>query len=1100
MTQTCSRCGKPLDAFAAGGFCVPCVLGSGLSGRSNQSVSAQDHDNSEKHAVAGAGAVEMRSGEKPKSDQKLQEPSGELLARFGDYELLEEIARGGMGIVYKARQISLNRVVALKMILSGQFATKQEVLRFRVEAEAAANLRHPNIVAIYETGEHQGRHFFSMEYVPGPNLSQLVGNRAVSAERAARCTLAIAQAIHYAHSQNTLHRDLKPSNVLVDADDQPRITDFGLMRRLRAPDGFTITGQILGSPNFMPPEQCGVLSKDRGGEEQADSSESEMERSVVTSANNKRAAGPWSDVYGVGAILYHLLSARAPFQAETVQEVLLQLREQDPVSPRLLNPSVPRDLETVCLKCLQKEPDQRYATAQELADDLQRFLRNEPIMARPVRRAELAWRWCRRKPALASALAIASLLLLVLLIGGPILTYRVNRERLRAERYAYSTDMLLAQGALEEANLGKARELLNKYIPANSLLVSRHSRSVHDDLREWEWRYLWRQTLGEEICTLGTHSNKLLALALSPQGEAASASSDQVIKLWDVNSHHAEGSITCPGAPLFLNYDGRGKLIVGFGTVSDSGRQSIGIWKPDLTNNVVIDTHNDSLFAAALSYDQTLVAALGKDWVRIWNTRTGEVVAKPPTDGNWIYQGTVAFSPDGQFLAYTYGDSTLKLWDLKAGRLIASLEGHANTVMSLAFSPEGHWLLSGSLDRTTIAWNLRTKERAATLTGHLGGVTALAISADGSRLVSGSADQRLKVWEMGTWRELATLKGHGNEITCVVISEDGTDILSGSKDQTVRIWDNKPKEPELAMKRPESGFYSAEVSPAGETLRMFYGGSNTLVFFDAATLEERNRFDASILPGDQMATGPDGRILANADREITLWNAKPPELTRHLTSGAVSVSEVRRMTFASTGKLLAAARSDGTLEIWDVYTGSQLHTFTTESKTVHCVVFSRDSSLVAAGSADGIIEVWNVPQKKRLASLGRQLGWINDICIAPDNNSLVTAGSDGRVIIWKIDSQRGTPLNGRMSSYNCVAISTDGRRVGAGENDGTIRIWDFASRQEVAVLRGHTQKVRRLAFHPDGDSLLSVSRDAMRVWRASSLAEIDAQDRVKAGE
>ena len=380
-----------------------------------ETVSAQDGAQSRRAPGADA-APAVRLGEAAGARPELTRSGTVVLARFGDYELLEEIARGGMGIVYKARQVSLNRLVALKMILSGQFASKQEVLRFRVEAEAAANLRHPNIVAIYETGEHQGQHFFSMEYVAGPNLSQLVGNRPLNCQLAARYTLAIARAIHYAHGQNTLHRDLKPSNVLVDADDQPRITDFGLMRRLRGTYGPTLTGQMLGSPNFMPPEQCGWGSTrdsrvpsgdppDGKNESPAgrQGSQETINRSLVARGGSPRAAGqrpalpkeragPWSDVYGIGAILYHLLTARPPFQAETVQDVLLQLREQDPVSPRLLNPSIPRDLETICLKCLEKEPDQRYATANELADDLDRFLKNEPIRARPSgsRRAHLA--------------------------------------------------------------------------------------------------------------------------------------------------------------------------------------------------------------------------------------------------------------------------------------------------------------------------------------------------------------------------------------------------------------------------------------------------------------------------------------------------------------------------------------------------------------------------------------------------------------------------------------------------------------------------------------------------------------------------------------
>src|SRR5213594_4685814 len=329
VMQSCSRCGKPFDALAPRGVCVHCVLEGALLPSANDLEPDSAPNPAQIPHTPGADLVSAdRSGEASGARPELAGPGTVVLARFGDYELLDEIARGGMGIVYRARQVSLNRVVALKMILSGQFASKQEVLRFRVEAEAAANLRHPNIVAIYETGEHQGQHFFSMEYVAGPNLSQLVGNRPLNAQLAARYTLAIARAIHYAHGQNTLHRDLKPSNVLVDADDQPRITDFGLMRRLRGPYGITVTGQMLGSPNFMPPEQCGMASirggrpvlrsrTAEGGREEAHFEKSEIQKpksqidgSLVTSAATQGNAGPWSDVYGIGAILYHLLTAR----------------------------------------------------------------------------------------------------------------------------------------------------------------------------------------------------------------------------------------------------------------------------------------------------------------------------------------------------------------------------------------------------------------------------------------------------------------------------------------------------------------------------------------------------------------------------------------------------------------------------------------------------------------------------------------------------------------------------------------------------------------------------------------------------------------------
>jgi len=393
QNNRCPHCGTELSADAPNGLCLPCLAQLGVAQLATPS-DADDGQSSDEDVVTG------RS--------------------FGDYELLEEIARGGMGVVYKARQRSLNRIVALKLILSGQFASKQEVLRFRGEAEAAANLRHPNIVAIYETGEHEGQHYFSMDYVSGRNLAELTRGSPLPANDAARYVKIIAEAIHYAHQQGTLHRDLKPSNVLIDDAGHPRITDFGLAKRLRGDFGLTLTGQALGSPSFMPPEQ--------------------------TSAR-KTQVGPSSDVYGMGAILYQLLTGRPPFQAETIDEIVKQLRECEPVAPRLLNASVPRDLETICLRCLEKEPQKRYATAQELSDELGRFERGEPILARPVNQLEKTWRWCRRKPAI---VALTALVFLISLAGFAAVLWQL-RQTERARQQA-------------EVNLGKALEAVTKYL------------------------------------------------------------------------------------------------------------------------------------------------------------------------------------------------------------------------------------------------------------------------------------------------------------------------------------------------------------------------------------------------------------------------------------------------------------------------------------------------------------------------------------------------------------------------------------------------------------------------------------------------------------
>jgi eukaryotic-like serine/threonine-protein kinase len=327
-----------------------------------------------------------------------------VISYIGDYELLEEIAHGGMGVVFKARQVSLNRLVAIKMILSAQFAAPAEVRRFRLEAEAAANLDHPNIVPIFEVGEHEGRQYFSMGLVEGQSLAARVATGPLDPREAAGLVRDIALAIQYAHEQGVIHRDLKPANILIDRAGTPRVTDFGLAKQTRSESGLTASGDVMGTPSYMPPEQA---------------------------AGKTSEIGPAADIYALGSLLYCVITGRPPFQAATVTDTLLQVLDQEPVPPRRLNPGLDRDLETICLKCLEKEPRKRFDSARVMADELGRFLAGEPIQARPIGAPARAWRWCKRKPALAS---LAAGIVLALLVGTVVSSWqaiRASRQELR---------------------------------------------------------------------------------------------------------------------------------------------------------------------------------------------------------------------------------------------------------------------------------------------------------------------------------------------------------------------------------------------------------------------------------------------------------------------------------------------------------------------------------------------------------------------------------------------------------------------------------------------------------------------------------------------
>lgn len=329
------------------------------------------------------------------------------MPKIPGYEMISIVARGGMGVIYKARQIQLNRIVAVKTILAGTSAGDEEVRRFHGEAEAVARLRHPNIVAIHEMGQVDGRDYFSMDFVEGKSLSDMVRDNPLPAKRAARYVRKTAEAIQYAHDQGILHRDLKPENILVDEKNEPRITDFGLAKRIEADARLTVTGAVIGTPRYMPPEQAmGDLDDIK----------------------------PHSDVYSMGAILYELITARPPFLAETPWDTIRLVLETEPLPPRLFDPSLPRDLETICLKCLAKTPARRYATARELAHELRRFEAGQPILARPISGIGHFWRWAKRNPRLAGTGAAVLLLLLAATLISTLAAAWHYSARIEAEK------------------------------------------------------------------------------------------------------------------------------------------------------------------------------------------------------------------------------------------------------------------------------------------------------------------------------------------------------------------------------------------------------------------------------------------------------------------------------------------------------------------------------------------------------------------------------------------------------------------------------------------------------------------------------------------
>lgn len=1026
-------------------------------------------------------------------------PARERVGYFGDYELLAEIARGGMGVVYKARQVNLDRVVALKMILAGQLASEADVRRFNQEAEAAANLDHAGIVPIFEVGQHKGQHFFSMAFIDGESLAQRLSRSVLPAREAAELVKEIARVVQYAHENGVVHRDLKPANILLNRDGEPRITDFGLAKKIEDDSGLTATGQVLGTPSFMAPEQA--------------------------AGRTDQVAEP-ADVYALGAVLYVALTGRPPFQADNPLDTLMLVLEREPISPRELNPSTPKDLETICLKCLEKDRQKRYRSAGEFASELDRFLTGRPILARPVSTVTRTWRWCRRNPAAAIALVAISALFLTAMVGafwvnaarkeavrheaiaieerneserqrkeverqkGLVQNQRdeANRQRDLAEKRQEEaeTQRKLAEARRREADtqrkeaetqrkLAVQRQLetdrqrklalerldrSHRLVYASQTLQAQREWEAGDygtaretlaltqpDLRGWEYDYL-HERFNRNQKTLTGHTAFVSMVAVSPDGQRiASIDSDKTVKVWNAQTAKQLHSFDATGSVGSLSFSPDGQEV--------------------MSSTVV------------------------------WDLETGEVKQKLKTGFSTLSQDgtrTVTVDNGGGGL----GPGICQVKDVRTGKTLHTLEGHKSPINKTVFRPDGQQIVTGDWGGVIKFWNVKTGKEVHTLKAHQWILTDLAFSADGKRFATCSRDKSTKVWDVESFKELHEFTEIEDYQTALAFSPDGRQLATGGFDDAVNLWDLETGKKTISFIGHDGNVSYLTYSPDGKQV-ISCGYDNTIKIWNVDGNQQPRKLQGKIGRSDTISFTPDGNhvILGGGDYtdfgeigDVSIWDVHTGKrLQFHESYG-------RLVAVSPDGDRVASAGFSGKMRIWNAGTGETLFDDRNAHKGIHALAFSPDGKRLVTGG-NGTLKLWDAENAQHLQNLEGLTERVYCVAFRPEGDTFVTAGGNPHMInpelfLWDARTGRRTQtFTGHESSVTYAAFHPNGKTLATASKDKLIKIWNVETGKELATLKGHTNWVTKVIYSPDGRRLISTGIDGTtRVWDPLSGSEL----------